>query len=137
MEDNADHAALVLRAFRKQHVANQVVVLADGAAALEYLLGGDHDPLALPIVLLLDLKLPKVAGLEVLERVRADPRTRTLPVVILTSSDDDRDIAGGYRQGANSVVRKPVTFVEFNRAVGQLGLYWALVNQPPPPGGPD
>jgi two-component system response regulator len=137
VEDNADHAALVLRAFRRQHVANQVVVVGDGAAALEYLLAGDRDPLAMPIVLLLDLKLPKVAGLEVLERVRADPRTRTLPVVILTSSDDDRDIAGGYRQGANSVVRKPVAFDEFNRAVGQLGLYWALVNQPPPPGGPD
>ena len=137
MEDNADHAALVLRAFRKQHVANQVVVVGDGAAALEYLLGADHDAPALPILLLLDLKLPKVDGLEVLERVRADPRTRTLPVVILSSSDDDHDIADGYRQGANSVVRKPVAFDEFNRAVGQLGLYWALVNQPPPPGGPD
>ena len=137
MEDNADHAALVLRAFRKQHVANQVVVVGDGAAALEYLLAGDRDPLAMPIVLLLDLKLPKVDGLEVLGRLRADPRTRTLPVVILTSSDDDHDIADGYRQGANSVVRKPVAFDEFNRAVGQLGLYWALVNQPPPPGGPD
>jgi two-component system response regulator len=137
VEDNADHAALVLRAFRKQHVANQVVVVGDGAAALEYLLGADHDAPALPILLLLDLKLPKVDGLEVLERVRADPRTRTLPVVILSSSDDDHDIADGYRQGANSVVRKPVAFDEFNRAVGQLGLYWALVNQPPPPGGPD
>jgi two-component system, response regulator len=133
VEDNPDHAELTLRAFRRHHIANHVVVLTDGAEALDYLVGGDRSPIALPILLVLDLKLPKVNGLEVLERLRADQRTRRLPVVILTSSDEKRDIASSYDQGANSVVRKPIAFDEFNQAVGQLGLYWALVNQSPPP----
>jgi two-component system, response regulator len=137
VEDNPDHAELVLRAFRKQRIANRVVVLSDGAAALASLLGDGRATEALPILLVLDLKLPLVDGLEVLERLREDPRTRTLPVVILTSSDEESDIAGGYEQGANSVVRKPVEFDAFNHAVGQLGLYWALVNQPPPLARPD
>ncbi len=130
VEDNPDDEALTLRAFQKNNITNAVSVARDGAEALAYLSGGSD----LPQLVLLDLKLPKVDGLEVLRRLRADARTRLLPVVILTSSTEERDLVESYRLGANSYVRKPVDFVEFVDAVRQLGLYWLLLNQPPPPG---
>lgn len=139
VEDNADDQALTIRALKANKIMNEVVVLEDGAEALDYLFcRGRHagrEPL-LPQVVLLDLKLPKVDGLEVLRQLRADERTRLLPIVILTSSREERDIVGGYRLGANSYVRKPVDFGEFREAVRQLGLYWLLLNEPPPVGGP-
>jgi two-component system, response regulator len=133
VEDNADDIALTLRAFKTHYISNEVIVVRDGAQALEYLFGSDHGGRAdvLPAVILLDLKLPKVSGLEVLQRIRADERTRPLPVVILTSSSEERDIVEGYRLGANSYVRKPVDFLEFTEAARQLGLYWLLLNQAP------
>lgn len=127
VEDNADDEALTLRALRKHNITN-VVVKRDGAEALDYLLGGA----ALPAVVLLDLKLPKVDGLEVLRRLRADARTRILPVVILTSSKEESDLLEGYGRGANSYIRKPVDFVAFMEAVRQLGVYWLALNEPPP-----
>ena len=139
VEDNADDQALTLRALKANKIMNEVVVLEDGAEALDYLFGTGRyagRELVIPQVVLLDLKLPKVDGLEVLRRLRADERTRLLPVVILTSSREERDIAGGYRLGANSYVRKPVDFGEFREAVRQLGLYWLLLNEPPPAGAP-
>lgn len=136
VEDNPDDEALTLRAFRKNNIKNEVVVARDGAEALDYLFAtGAHegrDVTDLPQVVLLDLKLPKVDGLEVLRRIRADERTRPLPVVILTSSKEERDLIEGYRLGANSYVRKPVNFDEFIEAARQLGLYWLLLNEPPP-----
>jgi two-component system response regulator len=139
VEDNPDDEALTLRALRKNRIANEVVVARDGAEALDYLFGtGAHagrGPGALPQVVLLDLKLPKVDGLEVLRRVRADPRARLLPVVILTSSKEDRDLVESYGRGANSYVRKPVDFAAFVEAVRQLGLYWLVLNEPPPGAG--
>ncbi len=136
VEDNPDDEALTLRAFKKNNIKNGVVVARDGAEALDYLFGaGKHagrDVKDLPQVVLLDLKLPKVDGLEVLRRIRADERTKLLPVVILTSSKEDKDVINGYRLGANSYVRKPVSFDEFLEAARALGLYWLLVNQPPP-----
>jgi CheY-like chemotaxis protein len=121
---------------RKHNIANEIVVAHDGVEALDYLLGtGAHSGRDLrqqPQVTLLDLKLPKVDGLEVLRRLRADPRTRLLPVVILTSSKEEDDRAKGYAFGANSYVRKPVDFNQFSEAVGQLGLYWLLLNETPP-----
>lgn len=135
VEDNHDDVALTLRALRA-HITNEIVVLQDGVEAIDYLFGGPNaeGPLApLPAVVLLDLKLPRVNGLEVLRHIRADDRTRLLPVVILTSSAEERDIIEGYRLGANSYVRKPVDFVEFTEAARQLGLYWLLLNRAPPP----
>lgn len=136
VEDNADDEALTLRAFAKNNIKNQVVVARDGAAALDYLFGeGVHqgrDTAALPQLVLLDLKLPKIDGLEVLRRIRTDARTELLPVVILTSSREDQDLVQGYRLGANSYVRKPVNFDDFLQAARQLGLYWLLLNEPPP-----
>ncbi len=135
VEDNPDDEALTIRALRKANVMNRVVVAHDGVEALEYLLGqGSDDDRAMPQVVLLDLKLPRVDGLEVLRRVRADERTRMLPVVILTSSNEEEDRIAGYRLGANSYVRKPVEFGQFAEAVRQLGLYWLLLNEPPPTG---
>jgi len=135
VEDNPNDELLTLRALRRENIANQVVVLRDGQEAVDFLFGtGAHagrDVSVLPQVLLLDLKLPKLSGLEVLERIRADDRTRTLPVVILTSSAMDRDIVEGYRLGANSYVQKPVSAEEFKEAVQRLGLYWVLVNKVP------
>ncbi|MEQ8347849.1 MAG: response regulator [Sneathiellaceae bacterium] len=135
VEDNPDDVALTLRAFRKNNLKDEVVVANDGAEALDYLFGtGSHagrDPARLPQVVLLDLKLPKIDGLEVLRRIREDARTRKLPVVILTSSVERKDVAEGYRLGANSYVRKPVDFEEFVEAARQLGLYWLLLNEPP------
>lgn len=136
VEDNPDDEALTLRAFKKNNISNPVVVARDGEQALDYLFGtGAHagrDVTDLPQVVLLDLKLPKVDGLEVLRRVRGDERTRVLPVVILTSSKEEQDVITGYRLGANSYVRKPVNFDEFLEAARQLGLYWLLLNEAPP-----
>lgn len=136
VEDNADDEALTLRALHKSRVANEVVVVRDGAEALDYLFCtgayANRDPLDLPQVTLLDLKLPKVDGLEVLRRVRADARTKMLPVVILTSSKEEQDLVAAYSYGANSYVRKPVDFNQFVDAIKQLGLYWLILNEAPP-----
>ncbi|PYT18190.1 MAG: two-component system response regulator [Acidobacteria bacterium] len=136
VEDNPDDEALTLRALKKNNILNEVVVARDGAEALDYLLGSDGksgrirlDQLA---VVLLDLKLPKVNGLEVLRRVRADPRTRRLPIVVLTSSKEEKDLVGAYDSGANSYVQKPVEFAAFVEAARHLGLYWLVTNAPPP-----
>jgi two-component system response regulator len=137
VEDNPDDEALTLRAFAKNKISNPIVVAHDGAEAVGYLFGtGVHagrDVKDMPQVVLLDLKLPKIDGLEVLRRIRADERTRVLPVVILTSSKEERDVINGYRLGCNSYVRKPVDFDEFVEAARQLGLYWLLLNEPPSP----
>ncbi len=139
VEDNPDDEALTLRALRKSNVVNEVVVARDGVEALDYLFAtGAHegrDPSAMPQVVLLDLKLPRVDGLEVLRRMRADERTRFLPVVVLTTSTEQKDIVDSYNLGANSYIRKPVDFVQFSEAVQQLGLYWLLLNVSPEAGG--
>jgi two-component system, response regulator len=136
VEDNADDEALTLRALKKNNITNEVVVARDGAEALDYLFGTGgykgRDTSILPQVVLLDLKLPKIDGLEVLERIRGDKRTKLLPIVILTSSNEEQDMLRGYDLGANSYVRKPVDFAEFIEAVRNLGLYWLLLNQRPP-----
>lgn len=136
VEDNPDDEALTIRALGRNNIRNQVVVARDGVEALDYLFGtGAHagrDARALPAIILLDLKLPKVDGLEVLRRLRADERTRLAPVVILTSSSEEPDKVAGYRLGANSYIRKPVDFGQFVEAVRQLGLYWLVLNEPPP-----
>lgn len=136
VEDNPDDQELTLRALRSNNISNEITVVEDGEEALEYLFAegryADRDPDATPQIVLLDLKLPKVDGLEVLERMRADERTRLLPVVILTSSREEQDLVDGYSLGANSYVRKPVDFGEFREAVGRLGLYWLLLNETPP-----
>lgn len=135
VEDNPDDEMLTLRALKKNNIKNEVFVARDGVEALDYLFGtGAHagrDTGDLPQVILLDLKLPKLDGLEVLRRIRADERTNILPVVILTSSKEEQDIVTGYRLGCNSYVRKPVNFDEFLEAARQLGLYWLLLNEPP------
>ena len=136
VEDNPDDEMLTLRALKKNNIVNEVIVVRDGAEALEYLFGtGQYvkrDLSIMPAVILLDLKLPKVDGLEVLRRMRADDRTRRLPVVVLTSSKEEQDIVSSYDRGANSYVHKPVDFDKFTQAVGQLGLYWLLLNELPP-----
>ena len=136
VEDNPDDEAMTLRALKKNNIQNEVVVARDGEEALNYLFGdagaGSGKKPPLPMVVLLDLKLPKVDGLEVLRRIRADSRTRLLPVVILTSSKEEQDLSSGYSLGANSYVRKPVDFTQFVEAVRQLGLYWLILNEPPP-----
>jgi two-component system response regulator len=136
VEDNPDDQALTLRALKANNIMNPVVLVEDGVEALDYLFGtgsyAGRNADDLPQVVLLDLKLPRVDGLEVLKRVRADHRTRLLPVVILTSSREDRDVMNGYSLGANSYIRKPVDFNQFRDAVRQLGLYWLLLNVPPP-----
>jgi two-component system response regulator len=131
VEDNSDDVELTLRAFRKNNIANMVEVARDGAKALEYLFGTD-DERPLPALVLLDLNLPKLDGHEVLRRIRADERTRCLPVVILTSSREEADILAAYEYGANSYIRKPVDFASFVEAVKKLGLYWLLLNEPVP-----
>lgn len=137
IEDNPRDEALTLRALRKHGIANDVIVARDGAEALDILFAtGPYEdkPLAeLPEVVLLDLNLPKIGGFEVLKRLRADERTRLLPIVILTSSGEDRDLTEGYASGANSFVSKPVEFSEFAEAVQRLGMYWLLLNKPAPP----
>ena len=136
VEDNADDVELTRRAFAKNHIANEIVVLADGAQACDFLFAGGRDGRALPQVILLDLKLPKISGLEVLERIRASVETCFIPTVILTSSKQEEDLLEGYRLGVNSYVRKPVDFNEFVEAVRQVGLYWLVLNEAPPlPGG--
>lgn len=136
VEDNRDDEALTLRALKQNQIMNEVVVARDGLEAIHYLFGeGAHagrDSRRMPQVILLDLKLPKLDGFEVLHRIRSDERTRLLPVVILTTSNEERDRVKGYGLGANSYVRKPVEFSEFIQAVKQLGLYWLLLNQNAP-----
>jgi two-component system response regulator len=136
VEDNENDEFLTLRALKKYNLANDVVVARDGAEALDYLFCtgsyAGRKGNELPIVMLLDLKLPKVDGLEVLRRVRADERTRFTPVVILTSSKEEKDVVNGYKLGTNSYVQKPVDFTAFIDAVGQLGVYWLLLNEPAP-----
>ncbi len=139
VEDSPDDEALTLRAFRKNNIRNEIVVVHDGAEALDYLFAtgayAGRDPSTRPEVILLDIKLPKIDGLEVLRRLRADERTKLTPVVILTSSKEEQDLIKGYTLGANSYVRKPVDFTEFMEAVRQLGLYWLVLNEPAPPKG--
>lgn len=139
VEDNPDDVELTLRALKKNNILNEVVVAHDGAEALDYLFGTGasvgHDNTVMPEVILLDLKLPKIDGLEVLRRLRANDRTMLLPVVILTSSKEEKDLINGYKLGANSYIRKPVNFDQFAEAVKQLGLYWLVLNEPPPRGG--
>lgn len=136
VEDNANDEALTLRALRKSGVTDEIAVVRDGPEALDFLFcRGTHasrDPEQMPQLVLLDLNLPKLGGLDVLKALRADARTRRLPVVILTSSKEDRDVLEGYGLGANGYVVKPVNFEQFSEAVRQLGLYWLLVNQGPP-----
>ena len=136
VEDNRDDEALTLRALKKNNIKNEVVVAHDGVEALDFLLGtGSHagrDLNQMPTVILLDLKLPRVDGLEVLRQLRAHGRTRLLPIVILTSSNEEQDRIHSYDLGANSYVRKPVNFADFIEAVRQLGLYWLILNEPAP-----
>jgi CheY-like chemotaxis protein len=136
VEDNPDDVALMLRVLKKHNVANEIVEAHDGVEALDYLFGtgayAGRDLRQQPQVILMDLKLPKVNGLEVLRRVRNDPRTRLQPVVILTSSNEEKDRVASYALGANSYIRKPVDFNQFAESVHQLGLYWLLLNEPPP-----
>jgi two-component system, response regulator len=136
VEDNPSDIGLTRRALKQSHITNRMVVAEDGRDALDYLFGvGVHagrDPADLPTLVLLDLKLPRVSGLEVLQQIRADARTRRLPVVILTSSQEEQDIIASYDLGANSYIRKPVDFVQFAEAIHHLGLYWLVINEPPP-----
>ena len=136
VEDNPDDEELTVRALKQNNVVNEIIVVTDGAEALDYMFGtGKHagrDVNTLPEVVLLDLKLPKIDGLEVLRRLRADPRTRLQPVVILTSSKEEQDLVNGYKLGANSYIRKPVDFIQFSDAVRQLKMYWLVLNEKPP-----
>jgi CheY-like chemotaxis protein len=136
VEDNPDDEELTLLSLRKHNLAHEIVVVRDGVEAIDFLFGNGQyagrDVAHVPTVILLDLKLPKLDGLGVLKRLRADPRTRTLPVVVLTSSSQDADVIASYNLGANSYVRKPVEFGAFVEAVSSLGLYWVLLNRPPP-----
>ncbi|HUY02539.1 MAG TPA: response regulator [Rhodocyclaceae bacterium] len=132
VEDNPDDEALTLRALAKNHIDNTVIVARDGVEALDYLFGdhaGQHLPL-MPALILLDLKLPRIDGLEVLRRIRADDRTRLVPVVILTTSRERQDIVEGYSLGANSYIRKPVDFEQFSQTIDQVGRYWLGLNEP-------
>ena len=136
VEDNPDDEALTLRALKKNNIGNQVFVVRDGAEALDFLFCtgayADRDTQDMPQIVLLDLKLPKVDGLEVLRRLRADESTRLLPIVILTSSSEEQDLIEGYKNGANSYIRKPVDFNQFAEAIRQLSLYWLVLNEAPP-----
>ena len=136
VEDNPDDEALTLRALRKNNIQNNVVVAHDGVEALDYLFGTglyvNRDTRVKPVVVLLDLKLPKVDGLEVLRRLREDTRTQLIPVVVLTSSKEEQDLISSYSFGCNSYIRKPVDFIQFVEAVRQLGLYWLVLNEAPP-----
>ena len=138
VEDNPDDVALTIRAFRKSDISNKIIVAKDGVEALDYLFGtGMHagrDMKDMPVVILLDLKLPKMDGLEVLKSIRQNEFTRLLPVVILTSSVEEKDKINGYKLGANSYVRKPIDFNQFSEAMKLLGLYWLVWNEPPPLG---
>jgi two-component system response regulator len=137
VEDNPDDEELTIMALSDSNIMNRVIIAHDGAEALEYLFGtgkfAGRDPSLPPQIVLLDLKLPKMGGLEVLKHLRADPRTQHIPVVVLTSSSEEEDILSSYKLGANSYVRKPIEFHRFADAVRQLGLYWLLLNETPPP----
>jgi two-component system response regulator len=138
VEDTEDDIELTRRALKKNNLTNPLVIARDGQEALDYLLGdgtGGQTGDDLPAIILLDLKLPKIDGLEVLRRLRAQQRTRLIPIVILTSSREERDLVEGYTNGANSYIRKPVDFEQFSEAVRQLGLYWLVLNEPPPHAG--
>ena len=129
VEDNPDDVALTMRAFKKNQILNKVIVARDGSEALDFLFGTeDSPPIEMPEVILLDINMPRMSGLEVLERIRSNERTRLLPVVVMTTSDEDRDRIDSYRLGANSYISKPVEFEEFNKVVKQLGIYWLAVN---------
>ncbi|MCS7083178.1 MAG: response regulator [Bacteroidetes bacterium] len=136
VEDNPDDVALTLRAFRRHRILNPIIVLRDGEEALEYLFRtgryADRRPEPPPLVILLDLKLPRLDGIEVLRRIRANEHTRLQPVVMLTSSTEERDLIESYQLGVNSYIRKPVDFEAFAEAVAHIGLYWLLLNEPPP-----
>jgi two-component system response regulator len=136
VEDNPDDEALTLRALQKSNILNKIVVARDGVEAIDYLFGegsySDRDTSIIPELILLDLKLPRMDGLEVLRRIRANKRTKLLPVVILTSSKEESDLIQGYSLGANSYIRKPVDFIQFRKSVQQLGLYWVVLNANPP-----
>jgi len=136
VEDNPDDITLTLRALKKNSILNEVVVAKDGVEALDYLFGtgiyAGRDTSVMPVVTLLDLKLPKIDGFEVLKRVRSSERTKLIPIVILTSSKEESDLINGYSLGANSYIRKPVDFEQFTEAIRELGLYWILINEPPP-----
>ncbi|MBE9530114.1 MAG: response regulator [Proteobacteria bacterium] len=136
VEDNPDDELLAIRALKKNNIMNEVVVARDGAEALDYLFGAGayagRDMSVMPQIILLDLKLPKIDGLEVLRRLRNDERTKLLPVVVLTSSKEERDLTESYSLGANSYIRKPVNFALFTEAIRQLGLYWLVLNESPP-----
>ncbi|MCX8109807.1 MAG: response regulator [Syntrophorhabdaceae bacterium] len=129
VEDNPDDVELTLHALKKNNITNEIVVAKDGKEALDYLMKHDR---SIPVLVLLDLKLPKIDGIEVLRRIRNNERTRLLPVVILTSSKEEQDLLNGYTYGANSYIRKPVDFNQFAEAIRQLGLYWLVLNEPPP-----
>jgi two-component system response regulator len=135
VEDNPNDAELILRAFRKHNMANQIILLRDGAEALNFFFPANgpapSDASATLKIILLDLKLPKVDGIEVLRRIKSDERTRAIPVVVLTSSAEERDVKGAYELGVNSYVAKPIKFDEFAKAVADLGLYWLVLNKPP------
>lgn len=132
VEDNPDDVTFMMRAFRKNNISNQIVVAADGERALDILLPDKPRPALRPALVLLDVKLPKIDGMEVLRRIRADPRTQSLPVIVLTTSNEETDIVNSYRLGANSFVRKPVVFTDFLHAASLLGIYWLAINQPAP-----
>ena len=136
VEDNPDDEALTIRALNRNKISNDVVVARDGVEAIDYLFAigsySDRDVNDLPRLVLLDLKLPKADGLEVLKRIRADDRTKRLPVVVLTSSKEDQDLVDSYNLGVNSYIHKPVDFMQFTEAVRQVGLYWLVLNEPPP-----
>ena len=129
VEDNPDDEALAVRALQRNHILNEIAVVRDGRQALDYLL---DESKPLPTLVLLDWKLPKVSGREVLQRLRATDRTALLPVVILTTSQEEQDLLDGYRSGCNSFIRKPVDFAQFTEAMRQLQLYWLVINEPPP-----
>jgi CheY-like chemotaxis protein len=136
VEDNPDDEALAIRALKRHHIGNEIVVAHDGVEALDYVFGtGIYDGRDMsnkPSVVLLDLKLPRIDGLEVLRRLREDDRTKLLPVVVLTTSNEEGDLINSYSLGCNSYIRKPVDFVQFSEAIRQLGMYWLLMNEPPP-----
>jgi two-component system response regulator len=138
VEDNPDDVALTIRAFRKNNISNKIIVAKDGVEALDYLFGtgmyAGRDVKDMPVVILLDLKLPKIDGMEVLKSIRQNEFTKLIPVVILTSSAEENDRINGYKLGANSYVRKPVDFNQFIKAIKHLGLYWLVWNEPPPQG---
>lgn len=135
VEDNPDEQALAIMALQKSNITNRIVVAHDGVEALEFLFGTNGRERVVPAVILLDLKLPRLSGIETLERIRADETTAYIPVVMLTTSDSDCDVARAYKSGVNSYVRKPIEFSEFSNVTARLGMYWLLLNRRPPAGG--